>query len=81
MTCLILGKRVKNTVHMRTTCNSSRKKLNILKSRFSQDEKTAALNLEKDGNKLWRLTKQFNDEDTRRQSVTLEEYGEMIMGK
>ena len=49
--------------------------------RTSWREKTASLNLEKDGRQLWRLTKQLNDEDTRGQKITLEENGELLTGK
>ena len=40
-------------------------------------EKTAALNLEKDGTKLWRVVGQLNDEESRSQNVTLEENSEI----
>ena len=50
-------------------------------SRRSWREKTASLNLEKDGRKLWRLIKQLNDEDTNRTKVTLQENGHILTGK
>ena len=50
-------------------------------SRRSWREKTASLNLEKDGRKLWRLTKQLNDEDSSRAKVTLQENGNILTGK
>jgi hypothetical protein len=37
-------------------------KTKIQSRRTSWREKTASLNLEKDGTKLWKLTKQMNDE-------------------
>lgn len=50
--------------------------------RKSWRHKTASLNLERDGRKLWRLTKQLNDDqDKARGSVTLEEEGELLVGK
>ena len=50
-------------------------------TRRSWREKTAALNLEKDGRKLWRITQQLNDEDSRGQRITLEEDGKLLTGK
>ena len=50
-------------------------------SRRSWREKTASLNLERDGRKLWRLTKQLNDEDNSRAKVTLEDNGNILSGK
>ena len=50
-------------------------------TRRSWREKTAALNLEKDGRKLWRLTKQLNDEENSRQKITLDEDGKLLTGK
>lgn len=45
-------------------------------------EKTAFLNLEKDGTKLWRLTKQLNDEGgSERGTITLEENDSLLTGK
>ena len=44
-------------------------------------EKTAALNFEKDGKKLWRLVGQLNDEDNKGQTITLEENGELLTGR
>ncbi|KAK7101835.1 hypothetical protein V1264_020159 [Littorina saxatilis] len=49
--------------------------------RRSWQEKTSSLNLEKDGRKLWRLTKQLNDENTSRGKITLEENGKVLTGK
>ena len=43
--------------------------------------KTASLNLEKDGTKLWRLTKQLNDEGNGRATATLEADGQYLSGK
>lgn len=59
--------------------NYLRVKLKAVRS--SWREKTAALNLEKDGAKLWRLTKQLNDEDSKGPKITLEENGRILMGK
>jgi ribonuclease HI len=49
--------------------------------RQSWREKTAALNFEKDGKKLWRVVGQLNDEESRAQNITLEENGELLTGR
>ncbi|XP_052268657.1 uncharacterized protein LOC127870037 [Dreissena polymorpha] len=50
--------------------------------RKSWRNKTASLNLERDGRKLWMLTKQLNDDEVQaRGSVTMEENGELLTGK
>ena len=43
--------------------------------------KTADLNMEKDGKKLWRLTKQLNDEGSRYSKITLIQDDNLIHGK
>ena len=43
--------------------------------------KTASLNFEKDGRKLWKLTKQLNDEENSRAKITLEENSKLLTGK
>ena len=49
--------------------------------RRSWRDKTSSLNFEKDGRKLWSLTKQLNDENSNRARVTLEENGKVRTGK
>ena len=49
--------------------------------RKSWRDKTASLNLEKDGTKLWRRTKQLNDEGNGGATTTLEADGQLISGK
>ena len=44
-------------------------------------EKTASLNFEKDGQKLWKLTKQLSDEENSRAKITLEENSKLLTGK
>ena len=44
-------------------------------------EKTASLNFEKDGRKLWKLTKQLRDEENSRAKITLEENSKLLTGK
>ena len=49
--------------------------------RSSWMKKTASLNLETDSNKLWRLTKQLNDEENRHAKITLLQDKKMVHGK
>ena len=50
--------------------------------RESWKEKTESLNFEKDGKKLWRLTKQLNDEENRGNSaIAFEMNGAIVSGK
>ncbi|RUS73113.1 hypothetical protein EGW08_019135 [Elysia chlorotica] len=49
--------------------------------RSSWKEKTKSLNFEKDGKKLWRLTKQLNDETDRGNNISLVENNDIISGK
>ena len=44
-------------------------------------KKTASLNMETDSNKLWRLTKQHNDEENRHAKITLLQDRKMVHGK
>ena len=44
-------------------------------------EKTASLNFEKDGQKLWKLTKQLSDKEKSRAKITLEENSKLLTGK
>ena len=44
-------------------------------------KKTAGLNMETDGNKLWHITKQLNDEENRHANITLLQDRKMIHGK
>ena len=49
--------------------------------RSSWMKKTASLNMKTDSNKLWRLTKQLNDEEIRHAKITLLQDRKMIHGK
>ena len=49
--------------------------------RSSSMNKTACLNMETDSNKLWRLTKQLNDEENRHAKITFLQDRKMIGGK
>ena len=44
-------------------------------------KKTASLNMETDSNKLWRLTKQLNDEENMHAKITLLQDRKMVHGK
>ena len=44
-------------------------------------KKTASINMETDGNKLWRLTMQLNDEENRHAKITLLQDRRMVHGK
>ena len=44
-------------------------------------KKYATLNMETDSNKLWRLTKQLNDEKNRHAKITLLQHMKMVHGK
>ena len=44
-------------------------------------KKTDSLNMETDSNKLWRLTKQLNDEENRHAKITLLQDRKMVHGK
>ena len=56
-----------------------KKKLHAI--RRSWREKTSSLNFEKDGSKLWRLTKQLNEENSSNSKITLEENGKVLTEK
>ena len=49
--------------------------------RSSWMKKTASLNMETDSTKLWRLTKQLNDEENRHAKITLLQDRKMVHGK
>ena len=49
--------------------------------RRSWKEKTSSLNLEKDGNKLWKVVGQINDEGSGHTNITLEENGKILTHK
>ena len=76
----------KPILHRRTTPNSNKRKPNFSGTRYKHAEeagekKTASLNFEKDGQKLWKLTKQLSDEENSRAKITLEENSKLLTGK
>ena len=54
---------------------------NIQECQRGWREKTASLNFEKDGRKLWKLTKQLSDEENSRAKITLEENSKLLTWK
>lgn len=50
-------------------------------ARASWTEKTEQLNLDRDGKKLWKLTKAMNDEDTRSAPITIEQNDKILSPK
>ncbi|RUS68475.1 hypothetical protein EGW08_023763 [Elysia chlorotica] len=59
-------------LHKRTLIQGARK---------AWHEKTENLNLDKDGKKLWNLTKALNDESYQSSTITLEQDGKLYTGK
>ena len=62
-------------------CTAKYRKTYIQAARTSWKEKTEKLNLDRDGNKLWKLTKAMNNEDTRSTPVTIEKDQELVTGR
>ena len=50
-------------------------------ARKSWQEKTESLNLDKDGNKLWKLAKSLSDESTAQAAVTIQVNGNLLSGQ
>ena len=77
---------LKSILYRRTTPNSNKRKPNFSGTRYKHAEeagekKTASLNFETDGRKLWKLTKQLSDEEKSRAKITLEENSKLLTGK
>ena len=62
-------------------CTAKYRKAYIQAARTSWREKTEKLNLDRDGNKLWKLTKAMNDEETRSPPVMIQRDKEILTGK
>ena len=62
-------------------CTAKYRKAYIQAARTSWREKTEKLNLDRDGNKLWKLTKAMNDEDTKSSPVMIQRDQETMTGK
>ena len=62
-------------------CTARYKKTYIQAARESWREKTEKLNMDKDGRKLWKLTKALNDEDSRTGHVVVEKGQDSLSGR
>ena len=86
MHCQKPEQQLKSILHRRTTPNSNKRKPYFSGTRYrhaeeARERKTASLNFEKDGRKLWKLTKQLSDEEHSRAKITLEENSKLLTGK
>ena len=66
-----------NNITHKASC-AKYKKAYIQAARSSWREKTEKLNLDRDGNKLWKLTKAMNNEDTKAAPIVIQE-GQKIL--
>ena len=71
---------IENNIAFKEATAKHRRTLNQ-ETRRCWIEKTQDLNLDKEGQKLWRLAKALNDEDSRSSPITLLEDGQMKTGK
>lgn len=71
---------VENNIALKA-CSAKYKKTYIQAARKSWRDKTESLNLDRDGNKLWKLAKAMNDEDTRSASICINQDQEMQTGR
>ena len=67
------------TAHKKEKAEFTKEKLQV--QRNSWQEKTQSLNLEKDTNKLWQLTKILNGDVQERNLTVLEHNEELVTGK
>ena len=70
---------VDNNIALKASTAKHKKAFNQA-ARVSWRNKTESLNLDKDGQKLWKLTKAMNDEDTRQMPLVIEKDQEMVSG-
>lgn len=71
---------IENNIALKEATAKHRRTLNQ-EARRSWVEKTEELNLDKEGQKLWRLAKALNDEGSRSSPITLLKDGQMKTGK
>ena len=71
---------VENNIAFKASSAKCRKEF-IQSARNSWREKTESLNMEKDSNKLWKLAKSFNDEETKSTPVIIEQNNTLFTGK
>ena len=69
-----------NNIALKASTARHRKAFNKA-ARTSWKQKTESLNLDKDGQKLWKLTKAMNDEDTKQVPIVIERGQEMVTGR
>ena len=69
-----------NNIALKASTARYRKAFNKA-ARTSWKQKTESLNLDKDGQKLWTLTKAMNDEDTKQVPIVIERGQEMVTGR
>ena len=62
-------------------CTAKYRKAYIQAARTSWREKTEKLNLDREGNNLWKLTKAMNDEDAKSSPVMIQRDQETVTGK
>ena len=71
---------IENNINLKAK-TASYKKAFIQAARNSWKKKTESLNLDRDGNKLWRLARMINDEKTSTAPIILDAEGETLTGK
>ena len=69
-----------NNIALRGSTDRHRKAFNKA-ARTSWKQKTRSLNFDKDGQKLWKLTKAMNYEDTKQIPIVIERGQEMVTGR
>ena len=69
-----------NNIALKASTARHRKAFNKA-ARTSWKQKTESLNLDKDGQKLWKLTKAMNEEDTKQVPIVIERGQEMVTGR
>ena len=85
MKSLIVGNRwnataLNNNIALKASTARHRKAFNK-SARTSWKQQRESLNLDKDGQKSWKLTKAMNDEDTKQISIVIERGQEMVTGR
>ena len=71
---------VENNIAFKASSAKCRKE-HIQAARTSWREKTECLNMEKDSNKLWKLAKSLNDEETKSTPILIEDNQTLLTGK
>ena len=71
---------IQNNITLKATTAKYRKEYNKT-ARINWKEKTESLNFDRDGNKLWKLTKALNDETTRMAQIAVQQNNELVTGQ